>query len=160
MLWVSQTLLPFLLNQITFSNLLLFLIEWDPINRHIRSWVFTPHEAVPDNLIDAIRTAHFPASGRVAPDPQLWPLPYGYFSIGVGTDCPESHFKHMRIVFNTAFCGSVAGNRYFMDCPEQFQKHKTCNEYIKSEPEALLEAYWKIRGVYVYERAWESRWLD
>ena len=87
-----------------------YALEWDPIFRHIRSWVFTPHESVPDNLVDTIRTASFPEDKRVQPDPDQWPTPYGYFAIGEGTNCAASHFKHMRIVFNTAFCGSVAGN--------------------------------------------------
>lgn len=137
-----------------------YVLEWDPINRHIRSWVFTPHESMPDNLIDTIKTAHLPPEKRVAPNPELWPLPYGYFSIGVGTNCPSDHFQRMRIVFNTAFCGSVAGNRYFMDCPKQFKQFKTCNEWIGSNPEEMAEAYWKIRGVYVYEREWEQKMLN
>jgi len=67
----------------------------------------------------------------------------------------------MRLVFNLAFCGTVAGNRYFTDCPAEsklFKKGKdpvlSCNALIKSNPEMLKEAYWKIRGLYVYERSW------
>ncbi len=33
-----------------------------------------------------------------------------------------------------------------MDCPDQFKKYKTCEEWIKSKPEELKEAYWKIKG--------------
>jgi hypothetical protein len=137
-----------------------FALEWDPINHHIRTWVFTPHATVPQNLVDTIRTAHLPDTNgqRVAPDPESWPLPYGYFAIGEGTNCPAYHFRNMRLVFNLAFCGSVAGNRYQMDCPLQAKQFSTCNEWIKSEPEELNEAYWKIRGVYVYEREWERTW--
>jgi hypothetical protein len=134
-----------------------YVLEWDPINTHIRSWVFTPHESMPLNLVDTIRTAHLPPEKRVAPNPELWPLPYGYFTIGVGTSCPASHFQRMRLVLNTTFCGSVAGNRYFLDCPKQFRQVKTCNEWIKTDPEEMAEAYWKIRGIYVYERAWEVK---
>jgi hypothetical protein len=65
---------------------------------------------------------------------------------GEGTDCPSSHFQNMHIVINLAFCGSVAGSRYFMDCPDQFKKYKTCEEWLKSKPEELDEAYWKIKG--------------
>mmetsp|Transcript_22585 Transcript_22585/g.54567 ORF Transcript_22585/g.54567 Transcript_22585/m.54567 type:complete len:159 (-) Transcript_22585:274-750(-) len=32
----------------------------------------------------------------------------------------------------------------------------TCNAYIESNPEALEEAFWKIKGVYVYERELEK----
>jgi hypothetical protein len=60
-----------------------YALEWDPAYRHMRTWVFTPHKKVPDNLRDAIRTAELPAGqGRIMPDPELWPLPYGYFAIG------------------------------------------------------------------------------
>jgi hypothetical protein len=135
----------------------IYALEWDPINRHIRSWVFTPHENAPENLVDAIRTASDPIEERVIPDPELWPIPYGYFAIGEDTSCSENHFRHMRLVFNLAFCGSVAGNRFHLDCKKQAKQFDTCNEYIKSDPKEMEEAYWKIRGVYVYERQWEQR---
>ena len=134
-----------------------FVLEWDPIYSHIRTWVFSPHADVPDNLADTIRTAH--ELDPVAPDPDTWPLPYGYFPFGSASNCPSSHFKHMRLVLNTAFCGSVAGNRFHLDCKKQVAANfSTCNEWIKSQPSELAEAYWKIRGVYVYERAWERTW--
>ena len=134
-----------------------FALEWDPANMHLRSWIFSPHGRVPTNLRNALRTAtNADISTRIAPDTNLWGLPYGYFPIGEGTHCPSTHFRNMRLVINLAFCGSVAGNRYFMDCPKQFKEYKTCNEWVASDPEDLNEAYWKIRGVYVYERAWSS----
>ena len=53
-------------------------------------------------------------------------------------------------------------NRFAKDCPAEMRQFnvtndpiETCNQYIKSEPDALGEAYWKIRGVYVYEREME-----
>ena len=39
------------------------------------------------------------------------------------------------------------------------KKQKTCNAWITSEPEELDEVYWKIRGVYVYQRDWVARWV-
>jgi hypothetical protein len=57
-----------------------FVLEWDPSFGHIRTWVFSPHSKVPDNLRDTISSASGP--NRVQPDPELWPLPYGYFAIG------------------------------------------------------------------------------
>jgi len=138
-----------------------YALEWDPINGHIRTWVFSPHGRVPKNLRDAMRTAtEVDEEKRVAPDTNLWGLPYGHFPIGDGTNCPADHFRNMRLVINLAFCGSVSGNRYFMDCPKQFKKFKTCNEWVASDPDELKEAYWKIRGVYVYERAWEKQWYS
>ena len=133
-----------------------YALEWDPVNQHIRTWVFTPHVRVPKNLVKALRTAHLPPKDRIAPNPEEWPLPYGYFPIGSGTNCEASPFQHMQIVFNTAFCGSAAGDRFSVDCPEQAKVYDTCEEWIKSQPEELFEAYWKIRGVYIYERLWKS----
>eukprot|EP00934_Nitzschia_sp_Nitz4_P009340 Nitzschia sp. Nitz4//scaffold17_size182527//81430//83144//NITZ4_001852-RA/size182527-snap-gene-0.295-mRNA-1//-1//CDS//3329539334//9330//frame0 len=151
----------------------IFALEWDPVNRHMRTWVFTPHTKVPENLVEAIRTAQEPEEKRVMPDPEEWPIPYGYFPIdnlthpslplrelGDNTNCPSNHFRNMRLVLNTAFCGSVAGNRYFLDCKNESKVYKSCNEYIRSRPEALEEAYWKIRGVYVYQRSWEKAWVQ
>jgi hypothetical protein len=61
-----------------------FALEWDPVNRHIRTWVFTPHTTVPVNLVMAIRSAAEPqVENRVVPNPDDWPLPYGYFPIGM-----------------------------------------------------------------------------
>eukprot|EP00573_Skeletonema_grethae_P010288 CAMPEP_0201692890 /NCGR_PEP_ID=MMETSP0578-20130828/5653_1 /ASSEMBLY_ACC=CAM_ASM_000663 /TAXON_ID=267565 /ORGANISM="Skeletonema grethea, Strain CCMP 1804" /LENGTH=772 /DNA_ID=CAMNT_0048178339 /DNA_START=170 /DNA_END=2488 /DNA_ORIENTATION=- len=136
-----------------------YALEWDPVYKHIKTWVFSPHGRVPSNLRDALRTAtNEDLSTRVAPDTNQWGLPYGHFPIGDGTNCPSGHFRNMRLVINLAFCGSVAGNRYFMDCPKQFKKFKTCNEWVESNPDELKEAYWKIRGVYVYEREWQKQW--
>ena len=79
---------------------------------------------------------------------------------GDNTNCAKSHFRNMRLVLNTAFCGSVAGNRFFLDCKNQSKTFDTCNDYIKSQPDELNEAYWKIRGVYVYQRSWERAWVS
>lgn len=141
----------------------IYALEWDPDKeKAIRSWVFPGHDSVPSNLREAIESASSTdKSKRVVPDPSEWGLPYAYFAVGEGTGCSADHLKNMRIVFNLAFCGTVAGNRYFRDCPAEaklFKKGKdpvlSCNALIKSNPEMLEQAYWKIRGLYVYERAW------
>lgn len=134
-------------------------MEWDPANHYIRSWVFTPHETTPQNIIDAISTAGNAEKDRIIPDTKLWGLPYAYFAIGDTTGCSADHFKNIRVVFNLAFCGTVAGNRFFEDCPSEAMQFNvsndpiaSCDAYIKSDPDALLEAYWKIKGLYIYER--------
>ena len=173
----------------------IYALEWDPENHYIKSWVFSPD--IPQNLQDAIDTAGSEdASERVMPDPHSWGLPYAYFAIGDTTGCSADHFKNMRIVFNLAFCGNVAGNRFTGECSDLAKKFNvtndhgnhdpvlTCNAYIESNPEALEEAFWKIKvrvslilfceyfksilgttsqscelnlqGVYVYERELEK----
>lgn len=32
-----------------------YALEWDPYNRHIRSWVFPKDRVVPENLLQAVR---------------------------------------------------------------------------------------------------------
>lgn len=69
----------------------------------------------------------------------------------------------MRLVINLAFCGSVAGNRFQMDCPELAEQYDSCNDYIQSALEdgdesKLSEMYWKIQSVHVYQRQWERAW--
>lgn len=138
----------------------IYALEWDPTAGHIRSWVFTPHQTAPTNIINAINTAHKDEEkDRVQPDSDLWGLPYAYFAIGDKTGCSADHFKNMRIVFNLAFCGTVAGNRFFGDCPLEANKFNisndpvaSCDAYIQSDPEELSEAFWKIKGLYIYER--------
>eukprot|EP00804_Cyclotella_cryptica_P015974 CCRYP_004136-RA/>CCRYP_004136-RA protein AED:0.10 eAED:0.10 QI:247/1/1/1/0.83/0.71/7/681/450 len=143
-----------------------YALEWDPQNHYIKSWVFSPREDMPHNLIQAIETAGLTdVSKRVIPDPRSWRLPYAYFAIGETTGCSADHFKNMRIVFNLAFCGNVAGNRFTTECPTEAKQFnvsndpvKTCEAYIASDPKALKEeAFWKIRGVYVYERELEKK---
>ena len=138
----------------------IYVLEWDPANGYIKSWVFK-RDSIPENLEEAIDTASN-YRNKVLPEPDTWDLPYAYFAIGEGSGCAEDHFKNNRLIFNLAFCGQVAGNRFFKDCPALSETFKvqndsvlSCNAYLESEPEALTEAYWKIRGVYVYEREWE-----
>ena len=141
-----------------------YALQWDPVRRAIKSWAFPASRGLPRNLQESMETAGSEDAGdRVAPDPDSWGLPYALFAIGDTTGCSADHFQNMRIVLNTAFCGTVAGNRFFRDCPEPAKKFNvsndpvlSCNAWIKSQPEELKEAYWKIRGVYVYERAWEK----
>ena len=137
----------------------IFALEWDPAGKYIKSWVFTPHDNAPQNIHDAIRTSDNEEGDRIEPDTSLWGLPYAYFAIGEGTGCSAEHFKDIHIVFNLAFCGTVAGNRFFKDCAAETEAFnvnndpvKSCEAYIKSRPEELSNAHWKIKGLYVYER--------
>ena len=144
-----------------------YVLEWDPVNGYIRSWVFK-QGFIPDNLQASMDTASpeqtTGSADSVRPDPSEWPTPYAYFAIGEGSGCSNDHFQDMRLVFNLAFCGTVAGNRFFQDCPALSHQYNvssdsvlTCNAFIASEPESLKEAYWKIRGVYVYQREYERQ---
>ena len=171
----------------------IYVLQWDPIVTHsIQSYVFLKSSTnIPSNLLDSVKYASYinakrhsgnvdlswnPAPKEVYPNPQSWGnseqgntplLPYAYFAIGNTTGCSAQHFNNMNLIFNLAFCGNVAGNRFTMDqCGFMTNtedpnpgtpKHdddpiQKCNDYIKSQPEDIKDAYWAIRGVYVYER--------
>lgn len=60
-----------------------FVLEWDPINHHIRTWVFTHNSTLPVNLEQSMQTAsNVDNTTRVMPEPNQWGLPFGYFPIG------------------------------------------------------------------------------
>ena len=136
----------------------IYALEWDPSGGYIKSWVF-PRSAIPANLQDSLGSD---PSVRVRPDPMQWPTPYAYFAIGEGSGCSADHFANHRLVINLAFCGAVAGNRFQRDCPILYEKYNvrndsvaTCNAYIDSlEAQSALEmeAFWKIKGVYLFQR--------
>lgn len=140
-----------------------FVLEWDPDNGYIRSWAFTPHNTVPHNLAQAIATAgEKDPSKRVEPLSAEWGLPFSYFAIGDDTNCVSDHFKQQRLIINLAFCGSVAGNRFFKDCPaiapdfrnmSEWKPVESCERYVKTDPDEIKnDAYWKINSVTVWER--------
>lgn len=136
-----------------------YALEWDPVNGYIKSWVFK-RDDIPENLQESMDTAS--SWDAVLPDPESWPLPYAYFAIGEKSGCSADHFKNMRLVLNTAFCGAVAGNKFAKDCPAEAKMFDqdgdsvlTCNAYIEDQKDNLSEAYWKIRGSYVFEREME-----
>lgn len=115
-----------------------YVLEWDPQAGFMKSWVWRRNQ-VPDLRNLEKRTG--------------WGLPYGVFPIGDGTHCPSSHFKNMRLVINLSFCGTVSGNKYYMDCPHLREKYPTCEDYVKSQPPDLeREAYWSINNITIYQR--------
>jgi hypothetical protein len=138
-----------------------YALEWDPAYGYIKSWVWAQDE-IPANLMDAMLSADNDKHERVVPDPTTWDVPYAYFAIGNSSGCSADHFQNHHIILNLAFCGTVAGNRFQMDCPLEANWTQlsdpvaACNAYIESIPEELGEAYWDIRGVYVYERSLQA----
>ena len=128
----------------------IYVLEWDPYFGAIKTWVFPNDEQVPDNLVAAM-------NDEERPDPRQWQkLPYGNFPIGPKTGCSSDHFRDMHLVINTAFCGSVAANKFKVDCPALAEEYGTCEAYVASNPKALEDAFWDFEGVWVFERDFEE----
>lgn len=116
-----------------------FASEWDPVAGHIRSW-FWPAGSEPFD----VELGH--------PDPSSWGKPYSYFRLDP-VNCPASHFRNMRIVIDNTFCGEYGGATFEDACPEVLADHLTCEEFVLQHPEKMREAYWLVRGLYVYHPA-------
>lgn len=116
----------------------------------------------PDDLTESSLSSRPQTVTAVRPDPSKWNVkPYAYFAIGDDTGCTSNHFQNHHIIINLAFCGAVAGNLFSQDCPSEYEQMNTmwpkaaCEAYVMSDVGRRTleeEAYWKIRGVYLYQR--------
>eukprot|EP00930_Biecheleria_cincta_P101944 TRINITY_DN9359_c0_g2_i1.p1 TRINITY_DN9359_c0_g2~~TRINITY_DN9359_c0_g2_i1.p1 ORF type:complete len:635 (-),score=72.48 TRINITY_DN9359_c0_g2_i1:214-2118(-) len=113
-----------------------FAAEWDPVRKHLRTW-FWPNGLEPVDL----------ASRN--PRPQFWGMPNSFFTLD-DRFCSENHFKNMRIVFDTTFCGDYANPSFAGACP---QIHTSCDQYVRENPSAFTTAFWSIKGLDVYQRS-------
>lgn len=114
-----------------------YVAEWDPEAKHFRTWFFGPGEE-PFDL----------TSGT--PHPEFWAKPFSYYTMAQGV-CNASHFKNMRLVIDTTFCGDLGDPFFSAMCPD-VSKDTTCSEYVSQHPEAMHEAYWHLSGLDVFQK--------
>ncbi|KAF1809680.1 hypothetical protein P152DRAFT_156624 [Eremomyces bilateralis CBS 781.70] len=82
------------------------------------------------------------------PDPTKWGRPIALFHGG----CDFSKaFQEQRIVFDTTFCGDWAGNVFSSDstCAA---KGNSCNAFVRDNPSAFTESFWRVRSLKVYQQ--------
>lgn len=80
-------------------------------------------------------------------DMRSWGPPSAVFSRN-GTDL-STYFQNLQMIFNTAFCGPwIDGTWNSSSCASLAP---TCKDYVSSNPSAFVDAYWLVKGVYVYE---------
>ncbi|KAF2130038.1 glycoside hydrolase family 16 protein [Dothidotthia symphoricarpi CBS 119687] len=87
-------------------------------------------------------------------DPSTFGTPLAHFA-GNGCDFTE-RFKNMRIIFDTTFCGEWAGKDWEKSCAAKTGV-KTCEEYVRENPEVYKEAYWEIKGLKWYQKEKEAK---
>ncbi|CAJ1361873.1 unnamed protein product [Effrenium voratum] len=113
-----------------------FVAEWDREDRKfMRTWFF-PKGKEPIDLI--VRS----------PEPDLWGTPNSFFTLHERW-CTADHFKNMRMVFDTTFCGDYAGSTFAAMCPSI---KTTCEDYVRNHPEAFSETFWNIQRLDVYQK--------
>ncbi|KAI5292364.1 hypothetical protein KEM52_006419 [Ascosphaera acerosa] len=86
-------------------------------------------------------------TGAEVVDTSKWGKPMSIFH----GDCDfEEKIKDQIIIFNTAFCGDWAKNRW--ESSGCSAKAATCEEYVQNNPEAFKDVYWSINWMKVYQQ--------
>ena len=111
---------------------------WDATG--IKSWFFPRGSVVPADI--AARTISRP--GEAA-----WGKPYAAFGFGKDT-CPATHFHDHQIIFDLTFCGDWAGAVFAGECAAKAGTGD-CSAFVKNNPAAMQEAYWRVGYVDVYQ---------
>jgi hypothetical protein len=91
---------------------------------------------------------------------KIWFFPRGQIPADIQSGSPTSlftgnfdidtHFKDLRLVFDTTFCGDFAGEA-FSSSPTCASKAATCDEFVQNNPSAFAEAYWLVNSVRVFQ---------
>ncbi|KZZ89267.1 endo-1,3(4)-beta-glucanase [Ascosphaera apis ARSEF 7405] len=104
---------------------------------------------------DAVSIWYFPRSqipaelsnGVSIIDTSKWGKPMSRFSGGCNF---EEKIRDQTFIFNTAFCGDWAKNRWQESgCAA---KAPTCEEFVKNNPEAFANVYWSINWMKVFQQ--------
>ncbi|KAK0635610.1 concanavalin A-like lectin/glucanase domain-containing protein, partial [Bombardia bombarda] len=84
------------------------------------------------------------------PDPILWGKPN--FALKSGSCDVKKAFTDMKLVLNIDFCGDAAGQDvlWSQGC-KAATKVNTCADYVKNNPAAFKDVYWKIAYINVYQ---------
>lgn len=118
-----------------------YAMQWT--SNAITIWFF-PRDKIPADVARSIIPGD---TNPGSPDPTKWGRPVAHFC---GDGCNiDQHFKDMKLVINTAFCGDWAGNTW--DASSCKAKAPTCNEYVAKNPQAFVDAYWLINDIKVFE---------
>lgn len=126
----------------SFINYLTDVMEW--LSSSIKVWVF-PRGDIPSDI----------RSGT--PDPTTWSAPV----LSVGSNCDiDSHFRNMKIVIDTTFCGDWAGDPGVWQQTTCYKENpvtsNTCIDYVKNHPEAYRDGYWDFKSIKVYDQNADS----
>jgi len=117
--------------------------EWDPIAKHLRTW-FWPKGKEPYDI----------AAGK--PNPDYWGTPSSFFTLA-SRFCSTDHFKNMRMVFDTTFCGDYANPSFAGACPNAGM---SCDAYVRTQPNAMKDAFWSVTRLDVYQRKGYEKAVD
>jgi hypothetical protein len=119
-----------------------YAVEWT--SEAISIWFFSRSDPIVPTL-----------TGNASPDPSTFGTPLAVFAGGAGCDI-DSHFQNHQIVFNIDFCGDWAGKVWDQD-ESCTAVAPTCEEFVGSNPQAFVDAYWLINSVKVFQQTGPAR---
>lgn len=70
-------------------------------------------------------------------------------SVFTGDFSMDDHFKNLKIIFDTTFCGDWAGNTW--NDTQCAHLAPTCEAFVSNNPNAFSEAYWAINTLQVFQ---------
>lgn len=110
----------------------IFATEWN--SAFIKVWFF-PRGQAPADVFSS------------NPAPETWGTPAAVFQGACNID---EKFRDHRIIINTTFCGDWAGSVWAgSQCRT---KASTCAEWVRNNPAAFREAYWRINSLKVWSQ--------
>jgi len=115
-----------------------YAMQW--LSSGIKIWFFSRNGIPADIVSDT-------------PNPSSWAAPV----LQVGSNCDiDAHFRNMRIVIDTTFCGDWAGNVAVWQQTSCYKSNSipsnTCIDYVKNHPEAYADGYWDINSINYYKQ--------
>ncbi|KAJ3241937.1 hypothetical protein HDU78_001644 [Chytriomyces hyalinus] len=121
-----------------------YAMEWVPKQSNgspgfIKVWNFA-RNAIPADITNG------------NPNPASWPTNSGFAYFGFGNNCQPSAFSTQQIVINLTFCGDWAGGVFANQCSAA-AGGRSCADFVSNDGRALSEAFFKIKGVKVYQLA-------
>ena len=84
------------------------------------------------------------------PNPESWGMPH--FFAG-GSSCNVNNLVvDQKLVLNIDFCGVAAGNPtlWGQQC-RNATGYENCNDYVAENPGHFADAFWKVKGIDVYQ---------
>lgn len=109
-----------------------YATEWT--SDFIKIWFF-PRGSFPSDIASA------------SPSPsENWGPPNSMFA---GNFNMDDHFRNLKIIFDTTFCGDWAGNTWNQTSCANLAP--TCEEYVTKNPSAFTEAYWAVNTLQVFQ---------
>ncbi|KAJ5577981.1 uncharacterized protein N7459_006945 [Penicillium hispanicum] len=116
-----------------------YAMEWTAV--YVRIWFF-PRSAIPSGDSGPLGSS---------PDPTSWGTPTTSFHSQHETGCDMSeHIKNQRIIIDTTFCGTWAGDDWEGSGCAASTGSSTCEDYVKNNPSAFTDAFWTFDSIQVF----------